>query len=218
MTRAPYDAVVVGLGGMGSAALARSAERGLRVLGLERFARGHDLGASSGKSRIIRQAYFEDSAYVPLLLRAYDLWYDVSTRTQLEVMNLMGVLLVGSEGGQVVRGSLESARLHGLAVEHLTAAEIVQRFPMMRPRQDEVGVFERDGGAVFPEVAIDAHLRLAEAAGADTRFGVAVDGIAERGETLAVVLADGEELETGASRSAKARGCSRCSRRSAFRS
>ena len=196
MTRAPYDAVVVGLGGMGSAALARSAERGLRVLGLERFGRGHDLGASSGKSRIIRQAYFEDSAYVPLLLRAYDLWYDVSTRTQLEVMNLMGVLLVGSEGGQVVRGSLESARLHGLAVEHLTAAEIVQRFPMMRPRQDEVGVFERDGGAVFPEVAIDAHLRLAEAAGADTRFGVAVDGIAERGETLAVVLADGEEIET----------------------
>ncbi len=192
----PYDAVVVGLGGMGSATLARSAERGLRVLGLERFARGHEFGASSGKSRIIRQAYFEDSAYVPLLLRAYDLWHDVATRTQLEVMHLMGVLLVGDERGQVVRGSLESARLHGLAVEALTAREIVRRFPMMRPRPDEVGVFEREAGAVFPEVAIDAHLQLAESAGAQLRFGVAVDGIAERSGNLAVMLPGGEEVET----------------------
>lgn len=69
-----YDAVVLGLGGMGSAALAHLAARGQRVLGLERFARGHDLGASSGQSRIIRMAYYEDPAYVPLLRRAYELW------------------------------------------------------------------------------------------------------------------------------------------------
>src|SRR5213082_1864120 len=69
-----YDVVVLGLGGMGSAAAAHLAARGQRVLGLERFGSAHDQGSSHGGSRIIRQSYFEDPAYVPLLQRAYDLW------------------------------------------------------------------------------------------------------------------------------------------------
>ena len=69
-----YDVIVVGLGGMGSAAAAHLAARGQRVLGLERFGPAHDRGSSHGGSRITRQAYFEDPAYVPLLLRAYELW------------------------------------------------------------------------------------------------------------------------------------------------
>ena len=65
-----FDVAVVGLGGMGSALLAQCAQRGASVIGLEQFARGHELGSSSGRSRMIRKAYFEDPAYVPLLLRA----------------------------------------------------------------------------------------------------------------------------------------------------
>ena len=69
-----YDVIVAGLGGMGSAAAYHLAGRGKRVLGLERHTPAHDKGSSHGESRIIRQAYFEDPAYVPLLLRAYELW------------------------------------------------------------------------------------------------------------------------------------------------
>ena len=69
-----HDVIVIGLGGMGSAAAAHLAARGQRVLGLERFGAAHALGSSHGGSRIIRQSYFEDPAYVPLLLRAYELW------------------------------------------------------------------------------------------------------------------------------------------------
>src|SRR3954469_18790224 len=59
---------------MGSAAAYRLAERGQRVLGLEKFKPVHTWGSSHGGSRITRQAYFEDPAYVPLLLRAHEMW------------------------------------------------------------------------------------------------------------------------------------------------
>ena len=69
-----HDVIVAGLGGMGSAAAYHLAGRGKRVLGLERFSPAHDKGSSHGRSRIIRQSYFEGAEYVPLLLRSYELW------------------------------------------------------------------------------------------------------------------------------------------------
>ena len=69
-----YDVAVIGLGAHGSAAAYHLARRGLRVLGLERFARAHTLGSSGGLSRIIRLSYYEHPDYVPLLRRAWDLW------------------------------------------------------------------------------------------------------------------------------------------------
>ena len=62
------NVIVVGLGGMGSAAAYHLASRGVRVIGLDRHAPLHDRGSSHGTSRVIRQAYFESPAYVPLLL------------------------------------------------------------------------------------------------------------------------------------------------------
>jgi sarcosine oxidase len=80
-----YDVIVVGLGGMGSAAAYHLASRGQRVLGLERFGPAHNLGSSHGGSRIYRQTYFEDPAYVPLLLRAHDLWEKLAVDSGREV-------------------------------------------------------------------------------------------------------------------------------------
>ena len=77
---ASYDAIVVGVGGMGSATVYELARRGVRVLGLERYDIPHDLGSSHGVNRIIRLAYWEDPAYVPLLRRAYELWRELELR------------------------------------------------------------------------------------------------------------------------------------------
>ena len=68
-----YDAIVVGVGGMGSSAAYHLARRGKRVLGLERFGVPHSMGSSHGHTRIIRLAYYEDPSYVLLLRRAYEL-------------------------------------------------------------------------------------------------------------------------------------------------
>ena len=54
-----YDAIVLGIGGMGSAAAYHLAKRGWRVLGIEQFSIPHEFGSSHGVTRIIRLAYSE---------------------------------------------------------------------------------------------------------------------------------------------------------------
>jgi sarcosine oxidase len=189
-----YDAIVVGLGGMGSATLARMALRGKRVLGIEQFAEGHDFGSSAGRSRIIRKAYFEDPAYVPLLERAYGLWRDLEARSGTTLLDLIGLLLVGQAESTTIAGARASAALHGLAVEALDRPEILRRYPTLDLRADEVGLFEREAGMVFPEKAIAAHLAVARAAGAQMRFGTAVQGYDARPDGIALTLGDGTTL------------------------
>ncbi len=190
-----YDLVVVGLGGMGSAVAAHAAMRG-RVLGLERGALRHELGASAGRSRIIRKAYFEDVRYVPLLLRAYELWRELEAATATTLLDLIGVLMSGSHDSVTLAGVRASAARYDLPVEELSAADLRARYPGMRPLPGEVGLLERDAGVVFPERAVDAHLRLAHARGAELRPEAAVTGWERRpGGRLVVTLDDGSSVE-----------------------
>ena len=169
------DVIVVGLGGMGSAALAHTASRGQRVLGLEQFQPGHDQGSSHGKSRVIRLAYFEDPAYVPLLRRAYELWRDLEAKTGRSLLQITGGLMIGTPDSAVVAGSLRSAREHGLDHELLDAAQIHARFPPFTPGRDVVALFEHAAGVVFPEEAIRAHLDVAVDHGAHAHFDERVE-------------------------------------------
>ncbi|HEV2126036.1 MAG TPA: N-methyl-L-tryptophan oxidase [Chloroflexota bacterium] len=162
--------IVAGLGGMGSAAAYHLARRGWRVLGLEAFTLGHTLGSSHGESRIIRLSYFEHPDYVPLLRRAYELWDQLQREAGTELLRLTGGLYVGAEDSSLVAGSLRSAQEHRLAHEVLDASEIRRRFPVMRPQESDVALYEPLAGVVFPERCIEAHLRLAARAGADLRF------------------------------------------------
>lgn len=155
---------------MGSAAAAHLAARGQRVLGLEQFQPAHDQGSSHGRSRVIRLAYFEHPAYVPLLRRAYELWRRLETDTGRRLLQVTGGLMVGAPDSEVVSGSLRSAREHGLAHEMLDAAEIHRRFSPFTPHQGTVGFYEEDAGTLFPEEAIRAHLDVAVDGGAHVHF------------------------------------------------
>ena len=165
-----HDVIVIGLGGMGSAAAAQLAARGQRVLGLERFGPAHDRGSSHGGSRIIRQSYFEDPAYVPLLLRSYELWHALEADSGADLMTLTGGLYFGRPELSTVAGSLRSSRQWDLPHELLDAAEIRRRFPAMTPADDEVGLYEADAGFVRPEETVAAHLALAQQRGAELHF------------------------------------------------
>jgi sarcosine oxidase len=166
-----YDAIVVGLGAMGSSACSQLARRGQRVLGLDAFQLGHTLGSSHGESRIIRMAYYEHPSYVPLLRRAYQLWEATQAEVGRELLRLTGGLFVGQAGSPLVDGSLLSARTHGLPHEQLSADEMRRRFPALRPAEGEVGVFEERAGVLFPERCIEAFLQLATGLGAELRHG-----------------------------------------------
>jgi sarcosine oxidase len=167
---AAYDVIVVGLGGMGSAAAYHLAARGQRVLGLEKFGPAHDRGASHGGSRITRQSYFEGPDYVPLLLRAYELWEQLAHDSGRDVIGLTGGVMAGLPESRTVSGSRQSAEQWGLAHEMLDAGELRRRFPTMKPNPDEVALFEPKAGFVRPEETVVAHLSLAGAKGADLHF------------------------------------------------
>lgn len=165
-----YDVIVVGLGGMGSAAAYHLARRGQRVLGLEQFTPAHDRGSSHGRSRVIRQAYFEAPAYVPLLLRTYELWREAEQASGTDLLLITGALMIGAPDSEVVAGSLRSATEWSLEHELLDAAELRRRFPVFAPTPDTVALYEAQAGVVRPEAAVDVHLTLAAQAGADLRF------------------------------------------------
>jgi sarcosine oxidase len=165
-----YDAIVVGLGAMGSAAAYHLARNGQRVLGLDRFHPPHNLGSSHGLSRIIREAYFEDPVYVPLVQRAYDLWADLETKSGKQLMLQTGGLMIGPADGILVSGAKRSAREHHLAHRILSASELRLRFAPFKSNEAMVAVWEPRAGILFPELAIRTHLEMAASHGAVLQF------------------------------------------------
>jgi sarcosine oxidase len=165
-----YDVIVIGLGGMGSAAAYQLARRGTRVLGLERFGPAHNQGSSHGKSRIIRQAYFEDPAYVPLLLRAYELWEELDRTTAESLLTITGGLMIGPPDSAVISGAQLSAQTHNLPHELLDAAEIRRRFPPFNVPNETIGLYEHRAGFLHPEATVQAHLDQAAHSGAALHF------------------------------------------------
>ncbi len=165
-----FDCIVLGLGGMGSAAAYHLAKRGQRVLGLEKYTSPHNRGSSHGQTRIIRQAYFEDPAYVPLLFRAYELWRELEGESNSTLLTETGGLMIGRPNSEVVTGSLRSAKQYGLAHEMLDARELRRRYTPLRPDADTVGLYEGRAGFLRPEACVKAHLDRAEQCGATLRF------------------------------------------------
>lgn len=158
--------IVLGLGGMGSAALYHLARRGHRVLGLEQFQVGHDRGSSHGDTRIIRRAYFEHPDYVPLVDRAFTHWFDLERHAGAMLFERTGLLLVGRADDPLLAGVTRAAEVHRFPLEHLSGDETRRRFTMFRPPSDAVGLFEPDAGFLRVERCVQSYTREAMRAGA----------------------------------------------------
>ncbi len=170
-----YDCIVLGTGGVGSAALFHFARRGIKVLGLDRFAPAHDRGSSHGQTRMIRQAYFEHPDYVPLVRRAYKLWEELEELSGEKLYREVGLLEIGPADGLIVPGVLRAAAEHQLPVEQLSVADIQQRFPGFSLRGEPlVGLFEHRAGYLRVEACVRAHLRAAQQWGVELLTGVTV--------------------------------------------
>ncbi|ELY65416.1 N-methyl-L-tryptophan oxidase [Natronococcus jeotgali] len=164
-----YDAVVLGVGGVGSAATAHLAARGADVLGLERYDIPHGYGSSHGRSRMFRLAYAEDPAYVPLAKRAAELWTDLEEGSGRQLFYRTGSVDAGPADGEVVTGSRRSCEDHGLAYEELTSAELTERYPGYRLPEGYEAVYQPDGGFLEPEACTVAHVERAHREGATIR-------------------------------------------------
>jgi sarcosine oxidase len=181
-----YNTIVVGVGGVGSAAVYELAKRGKRVLGLERFDIPHTMGSSHGHTRIIRLAYYEDPSYVMLLLRAYELWREIERRAGERLLHITGSIDAGPPDSWVFKGSLRSAVEHGLPHEVLTGAELSKRFPGYRFPFDTMALFQPEGGFLVPERCIVAYVEAAQALGAEVHGRERVLGWEPRGDGVRV--------------------------------
>lgn len=162
-----YNAIVVGVGGVGSATCYELARRGKRVLGLERFDIPHDMGSSHGHTRIIRLAYYEDPSYVMLLLRSYELWRQIQAHVGEQLLHITGSIDAGPPDSWVFKGSLRSAIEHNLPHEVLTATELSRRFPGYRLPFETMALLQPEGGFLVPERCIVAYVQAAQALGAE---------------------------------------------------
>jgi sarcosine oxidase len=169
-----YDAIVIGIGGMGSAAAYHLASRGASVLGLEQFELGHELGSSHGVNRIIRLAYAEGSAYVPMLRRAYQLWRQIQREAGEPLLYITGGIDAGPADGTIVPGSLDSCKRNRLRHELLDSEQLRRRFPGIRFPKDIASVYQPDAGFLLSERAVLAYAAAAKRRGAEIHANEAV--------------------------------------------
>lgn len=163
---ARFEVIVIGLGGMGTATAWQLARRGISVLGLEQFALGHDRGSSHGHTRITRQAYYEHPAYVPLVRRAFEGWYDLEQAAGRPLLLNGPCLTLGHPDGELVAGVRRSAAEHTLPIEDLSAAEVERRYPAFRAGAGMVGVVEHTAGILLVDACVQAMADQARRLGA----------------------------------------------------
>lgn len=161
-----FDAIVLGVGGMGSAACWALAKRGVHVLGLEQFEIGHLRGSSHGESRLIRQAYFEHPNYVPLLKSAYELWNELEAEAGIDLFFKTGLVIFGPENGAIVRGAQESARLHDIPLTVFNERDAAKQFPAFQIPPQNIGVYEPGAGWLAVEACVRTMASQAQKHGA----------------------------------------------------
>jgi sarcosine oxidase len=197
--RREWDAIVVGLGGIGSGAVYWLSRRlGDRVLGLEQFELGHALGASQDHSRIIRLSYHR-AEYVRLAKRAYATWTELEADARVTIVTRTGGLDVAPRVAAIpLSDYVNSMTAEGVPFEELDAAEIVRRWPQWRLSDEHHGLFQVDGGLADPNRANAAHRRLARANGAVLLDRTPVTGLRDAGGgELEVLTADGTAHRAG---------------------
>ncbi len=190
------DVIVLGLGGIGSGAAYWLARSGARVIGLERFALGHERGASQDHSRIIRLSY-HDPAYVRLAQAAYASWAEVSAEAGAELVVQTGGIDIFPAGDSFDREAYCRAMdACGVPYERLDAAEAMRRFPELRAEESTEVLFQEQTGIAAAARANAAHQRLARAHGADLREHARVEAIST-GEGEVRVQVDGRSIRGG---------------------
>ncbi len=163
-----FDVIVVGVGAMGSAACQHLAQRGLNVLGIERFDIPHELGSSGGDTRMIRLSYHEHPDYVPLLRRAYSAWDALGATIGERILERTGALYIGREDSESISGARRAALEH--SIEHrMLSREQRKRYDVFKIPSDFAAMFEPEGGFVRSTLAITTLAEQALLSGATLR-------------------------------------------------
>lgn len=196
-----HKAIVIGCGGLGSAALYWLASRlGGQVLGIEQFPLGHERGGSQDHSRIIRLAQHQ-LVYAALAPHAYRAWHDVERESGQTLVIKTGGLVIedptGRDSARVgsrnIEGYIKAFEKFGFDYEVLGADSLIQRWPQFQLRGHERALYQKDSGLVDAARANATHIALARAHGAEVRESTPVRALHPSGDGVEVVT-DKERL------------------------
>jgi sarcosine oxidase len=182
-----FDVIVSGVGSMGSAACYYLAKSGVKILGIEQFDIPHAKGSHTGQTRIIRKAYFEDPAYVPLLERAYKNWKDFEKESNTPLYYPTGLLYHGHPNHPVIKGTKLSSSLYNVQLNDLDTAYVQSHFPQFKLPNKYTSFIEPDAGFVTPERSIKAYTDAAMALGAEIHANEKVLEWKKEDDTIKVV-------------------------------
>ena len=182
-----YDAIVIGVGGMGSATLYHLAQRGWRGPGASsslmcptRWGHPH------GYSRMIRYTLQEHPSYVPLVRRAYELWHQMENASRERLLVTTGSIRAGHAEDEYFQGAVAACEEHHIPYEVLTGPEVGRRFAGYNLDHDIAAVYQADGGFLLPERCIVNHVNAALEAGAEVHGREAVLDWEPAGEGVVV--------------------------------
>ncbi len=178
---------------MGTAAARALSSRGRAVLLLERFTFGHANGSSGGSTRNFRLTY-HDPLYVRMARQAMDRWRRLESEAGLALLRVVGGLDVGAATDE----SAAALQAAGEAFERPSAAEVTERWPVLRFEEGAAFLYQPEGAILRADEAIRAQVRLASAAGAELRERVVVDSLRPNGDGVELVTFDGEVIQAPA--------------------
>ena len=154
------DVIIIGLGAMGSATSMFLSHNGIKVIGFDSYSPPHEFGSSLGHTRVIREAYHEGTTYVPIVQRAYEIWFEMNENSKVPIIETYGGLLIGRKTGDI-ENALKSANKYDIPIKKMTSDEISQKFSVLNPPKEYIGLLESRGGAVFVENSINHMLNTA---------------------------------------------------------
>ena len=154
------DVIIIGLGAMGSATSMFLSHNGIKVIGFDSYSPPHEFGSSLGHTRVIREAYHEGTTYVPIVQRAYEIWLEMNENSKVPIIETYGGLLIGRKTGDI-ENALKSANKYDIPIKKMTTDEISQKFSVLNPPKEYIGLLESRGGAVFVENSINHMLNTA---------------------------------------------------------
>lgn len=196
-----FEAIVVGLGAMGSASLYQLAKSGRKVLGIDQFSPPHIQGSTHGETRITRQAIGEGEHYCALSLRSYEIFRELEKESGRSLLQITGGLIISSDSktsavhvGDLYEVTVRAAKNLGIKHDLLDAKDIRTRFPQFNISDTEYAYYEYDAGVLRPEECVRANLECAKRFGANVKTDGVVSSFREEAGGVRVFCNDGEEF------------------------
>lgn len=200
MNQHSFDFAVIGLGALGSAALWQLSKSGKKVLGIDQFSPPHTMGSSHGETRITRLAVGEGADFVPLVMRSHEIWREIKTITDIQIMHQVGGLLMDSGGSAWSKHGSEGffnrtvkfAGQMGIPHEVWDQKKLVSQFPEFNLESSGMAYFEPSAGYLIPELAVKTQIQLAEKNNAIVKTHTKVLGIAPSNGGVSIQTNQGE--------------------------